>query len=440
MRNIFITGLLLLCICALQGQPSPGSNVRVENLTVQLSDDNSLNVNMDLVLSGNLKVGSNQMVTFTPIVRGSDNQELLPAVYVYGRKRLILSDRNDLIPEDAERVFRHTNRQERVISYSASLPAQSWMDGAELILEQDICGCGNRSEDITYFALTGIDVPQPVVLPGILYRAPETEKVKRRVLKGQAYIDFPINEIVIYPDYMRNTIELAKIDSTLKGFSPGDIQSISLHGFASPEGVYKHNIYLAQGRTQALKDYIIRKFGIPGTIIATDYTPENWDGFIRLAESSQLPEKERILAIARKDIDPDLKEAELKRMPEAFRYMTRNWFPVLRHTNYEIEYILPGYTAEEARSMAGENPSRLSVREMFDAALLSGKGSDEYYRLIEAAVRTYPDNADANLNAAAAALERGDLEAAERYMEKADLSTPEAKNNMEYIKILKEKQ
>jgi Flp pilus assembly protein TadD len=77
---------------------------------------------------------------------------------------------------------------------------------------------------------------------------------------------------------------------------------------------------------------------------------------------------------------------------------------------------------------------------MFDAALLSGKGSDEYYRLIETAVKTYPDNPDANLNAAAAALERGDLESAEKYMEKADLSTPEGKNNMEYIKILKEKQ
>jgi hypothetical protein len=77
---------------------------------------------------------------------------------------------------------------------------------------------------------------------------------------------------------------------------------------------------------------------------------------------------------------------------------------------------------------------------MFDAALLSGKGSDEYYRLIDTAVKTYPDNPDANLNAAAGALERGDLKAAESYMKKADLSRPKEKINMEYIKILKEKQ
>lgn len=440
MRNIVITTLFLLCFSVLQGQPTDDNRVRVENLATILSDDDSIQIVMDIVLPRNLKIESNRMATFTPIVRGNDQQELLPPVSVYGRKRYILSERNNLLPQEAEQVYRRDNKQAQVINYTASLPVQAWMNGAELLLEQDICGCGNRSEDITYLPLDRINLPQPKVLPSILFRVPEPEPVKRRVFKGQAYIDFPINEIVIYPDYMRNSIELAKIDSTLRGFSSSDIQSIKLHGYASPEGVYKHNVYLADGRTKALKDYIIREFKVTEKIIHTSYTPENWDGFIRLAENSQLAEKERILEIARKDIDPDRKEAELRKMPEAFRHMTRNWFPVLRHTDYEIEYVLPDYSAHEARNVAKEDASRLSLREIFDAALLSGKGSDEYYQLIETAVRTYPDSPDANLNAAAAALERGDLETAERYMEKADLSTPEAKNNMEYIKILKEKQ
>ena len=53
-----------------------------------------------------------------------------------------------------------------------------------------------------------------------------------------------------------------------------------------------------------------------------------------------------MLEIARKDIEPDQKEAELRALPEAFRHMTTRWFPVLRHTNYEIEYILPDFTAQ----------------------------------------------------------------------------------------------
>lgn len=438
MRNIIILSLFLAMIIPMQGQTVSGTELRVENTSVELSGDDVLNVSMNLVLPEDFKVSSGRVVSFTPIIRGADNQEFLPSVHVYGRRRMILQERENLLPADEEWVFRRENRTEQVIPYHFSMAAQPWMHGAELVLEQDLCGCGNQSEEITYLPLTGINLPQPKVFPELRYRVPEAEVIKRRVLKGQAYIDFPINEIVIYPDYMRNTVELSKIDSTLRGFEVDEIQSIALHGFASPEGSYANNAYLAKGRTEALKTYIMQKFRVPASIITTNHTPENWEGLIRLAENSQINDKERVLEIARKNTEPDKKEAELKALPEAYRHMVSHWFPVLRHTNYEIDYVLPDFTAQEARGVAETDPSRLSLRELYDAALLSGKGSDEYYRLIETAVRVYPDHPDANLNAATAALERGDLEAAERYMEKADMLTPEAKNNMEYINLLKE--
>lgn len=440
MKNIITLGLFLAMMIPLQGQTVSGTELRVENMSLELSGDDMLNVSMDLVLPENFKVSSGRMVSFTPIIQGDEQQEFLPAVHVYGRRRMILQERENLLPADEEWVFRRQNRTEQVIPYSFSLPAHDWMHEAELVLEQDLCGCGNQSEEITFLALTGIDLPQPPALPELQYRVPEAEVVKRRVLKGQAYIDFPINEIVIYPDYLRNTVELAKIDSTLRGFEVSEIEKITLHGFASPEGPYANNVYLAKGRTEALKTYIMKKFNIPASIITTNHTPENWEGFIRLAENSNMKEKDRVLEIARKSSEPDQKEVELKAMPEAFRHMVTHWFPVLRHTNYEIEYVLPDFTAQEARGMAQEDPSRLSLREMYDAALLSGKGSDEYHKLMEAAVRVYPDHPDAILNAATSALERGDLEEAEKYMEKVDKSTPEATINTEYIKILKDTQ
>ncbi len=438
MKNIFIVGFFLLFASYLQGQTISDKDVRAENVSMQVSKDDALHVEMNLILPEDMKLESNRAITFTPIIRKGNNEVLLAPVTVYGRKRYIVSKRNGLIPPDEDRVYRHTNNKEQVIHYAASISSQAWMDGADVILQKDICGCGNHSQEITYMPLTGIELPDK--LPSILYLAPKPEVIKRRVLKGQAYIDFPLNETVIYPDFHRNAIELAKIDSTLRGFEISEIQSIALHGYASPEGTYKHNAFLAQGRTQALKDYIIRKFGISKSIIETNSTPEDWDGFIKLAEISQIKDRERILEIARKDIDPDAKEAELKRLTEAYQYIKTHWLPVLRHTDYEIEYHLPYYTPEEARKVVKDNPSQLSLREMYDAALLAGKGSEEYYQLIETAVLVYPDSPEANLNAAAASLERGNIEAAEKYMEKADMSTPEAKNNMKYINILKEKQ
>ena len=440
MRNIFTIAFLLSCIVSLHGQTASGQELRVENTSIELLENDVLDISLDFVLPENYKISSGRMVTITPIIRGEEYQEFLPAIHIYGRRRFIVSERENMLPDVSESVYRRENRTEQVIHYNTSVVSQEWMTDAELVLEQDLCGCGNESEEITYLALTALDLPKPPVLPVLTYIVPEAEVVKRRILKGQAYIDYPINEIVIYPDYMRNTIELATIDSTLTGFEVDEIESITLHGFASPEGPYNNNVYLAKGRTQALKDHIVRKFRIPESIIKTDYTPENWEGFIRLAESSQLDEKSRILEIARKDIEPDRKEAELKSMPSAYRHMTTHWFPVLRHTNYEIEYVLPDFTAQEARGVAHEDPSRLSLREIYDAAQLSEKGSEEYHKLMEAAVLVYPDDPVANINAATSALERGDLQAAERYMEKVDLYTPEAKIILEYIKILKERQ
>ena len=116
----------------------------------------------------------------------------------------------------------------------------------------------------------------------------------------------------------------------------------------------------------------MQKFRIPASNIGTTHTPENWEGFIRLAESSQIKDKERVLEIARKDIEPDKKEAELKAMPEAFRHMTTHWFPVLRHTNYEIEYVLPDFTAQEALS-SETGSSRLSLRKYTMRRCLAGR-------------------------------------------------------------------
>ncbi|WP_368731862.1 hypothetical protein, partial [Bacillus pumilus] len=70
---------------------------------------------------------------------------------------------------------------------------------------------------------------------------------------------FPVDQTVIYPEYRRNTTELAKIQATIdsvRGDGDVTITRVWLKGFASPESPYSHNRDLAIGRTAALKDYI----------------------------------------------------------------------------------------------------------------------------------------------------------------------------------------
>ena len=437
MKNLLLLCSLLLCNYV-NGQELSIEEARTENVKVQISDKKTLDVNLDLVLPENLKISSNRMLVITPLVRNGNQEALLTPVYIYGRKREIISKRKNRLPIEGSQVLRRKNRKEQVISYQASLPYEAWMKGGNVLLEQELCGCGNNQEETTTNQLTGI--PKLFEIPGIQFCTPTNETVKRRVYKGTAYIDFPVNKTVIYPTYRKNPVELARIDSTLQGFKNKDVRSISIHGYASPESPYTHNAFLAKERTQALKKYIIDKFGMPDSLFKTAYTPEDWEGLIRFARESDLKDRDRILEIAQDDLHPDTKEQQLKRLGESYLYMSQNWFPALRHSDYEIEYVLPNFTAAQARIMAKQDPSQLSLFEMYNAAQLCEKGSAEYYQIMEAAVRVFPDNPEANLNAAAMELERGNLEAAKRYLKKADMSSPAAQNNMKRITLLEEEQ
>lgn len=440
MKIPFIIISALLLAGSVKGQEDAAQSIRTDNVDIRLLPDSSLSVSMDIVLAKNLKIESNRMMTFTPVLADNDNEALLPAVYVYGRKRQILNKRKNRMPAEGSLIVSRTNRKEQVIGYEATLAYRSWMRDARVILEKDLCGCNNRQEESSTQPIAQVSLPEPeAVIPNVAYCVPEAEAVKRRMLEGSAFLDFPVNQTVIYPDYRKNPAELAKIDRTLDGFKPEDILHISIHGYASPEGSYANNVRLAEGRSQALKQYILKKHRLNDSIFSVMSTPEDWKGFIRFAEESELKQKDKILSIAHSDLQPDAKEAQLKRLGADYLHISKNWFPALRHSDYRIEYTVRPFTPQEARIMVKQDPTQLSLREMYDAAQLCEKGSEEYIYILETAVRLYPDNHAANLNAAAMELDRNNLAAARKYMEKTDMSTPEAQNNMKRITLLEEK-
>jgi len=438
MKTLLIISTFSFLLCgSLKGQNSTIHAVRTDSVNVHLSSDSILHVKMNLILPKDLKIASNRMMTFTPLLQKEEKESILRPVYIYGRKRQIISIRKNRLPIEGSQILRRSKGKEQIIRYEESIPYQPWMKGSSIILEEDLCGCGNKSEknNKNYIA----KVPG-LRLPGIMYCVPNPEIIKRRTYKGRAFLDFPVDKTIIYPEYRRNAIELARIDSTLQKFKIQYILSIKIHGYASPESPYTHNTFLAKERTQALKEYIIKKYELPDSMIVTEYTPEDWEGFIQFAEQSDLKDKKHILEIARSDIHPDTKEKQLKKMSDAYSHISSKWFPALRHSDYEIEYQLPNYTSDNARNEVKKDPSQLSLREIYDAAQLCQKGSDEFYQIIETAVKTYPDSPEANLNAAAMELERGNVSAAKKYMQKADMNTPEAKNNMKRITILEEEE
>lgn len=383
-------------------------------------------VDMTLDLKA-LDVDGNRAVLLTPrLVNGNDSLDL-QSVGVYGRRRYYFYVRNgeSMLAED-ERSFKASERPDD-IAYHCIAPYAEWMNGAKLSLHRSDYGCCNTllaEQD----GVLGRHVE--AFFPELVYVRPQAETVKSRSLEGSAFIDFPVDKTVIYPDYRRNTAELGKIQATIDSVRNDrdvTITQVWLKGYASPESPYTHNTELAIGRTEALKKYIQQLYKFEEGIIATDYEPEDWAGLRRYVEQTNLDHRTEILALIDSDMDPDAKETKIKRSyPEEYRFLLQNCYPALRHTDYRIAYVIRSYSdVEEIKRLMRTQPQKLSLNEFYLAAQEYEPGTDEFTEVFETAVRMFPDDTVANLNAANAAMRRGDNTGAARYLERAG-DSPEA--------------
>ena len=205
------------------------------------------------------------------------------------------------------------------------------------------------------------------------------------------------------------------------------VTSIFIAGTASPEGPYDNNVYLAKNRTIALKDYVTNLYNFPKDFIQTDYDPVDWKGLREWLENNPIENRDLILAIVNSDIEDYARNSKIRKdFPVQYQWLLKNVYPALRHSDYRIEYQIRQYTSvEEIAEVIKTTPQKLSLSEMYTLAASLQPGTPEYNDVFEIAVRMYPNDETANLNAANAALARGDLLYAERYLEKAG-NSPEA--------------
>ena len=425
-RTVFLLSLLLGISPSLRAQEIDG--VSVGNLKMDRNGE-YLSVKMDIGLS-KLDVESNRAVLLTPrLVNGPDSLDL-SAIGVYGRRRYYYYVRNgaSMLSGGGEMSYKAADKPEQV-AYRVIVPYAAWMNGASLRLSRRDYGCCNAMLAAQQGALGRFEEPVPYI-PRPVYVHPMAESIKSRSLEGSAFIDFPVNQTVIRPDYRRNTAELSKIQATIDSVRNDrdvTITSVWLKGYASPESPWPHNRDLAIGRTAALKQHIRQLYRFDEGIIATDYEPEDWAGLRRYVEQSNLAHREEILDLIDSPLDPDAKEAKIKRTyPEEYDFLLKNCYPALRHTDYRISYTIRTFSdPEEIKRILLTQPQKLSLNEFYLAAQTCEPGTDPFNEIFETAVRMYPDDEVATLNAANSAMQKGDLKSAGRYLQKAGES-PEA--------------
>lgn len=389
----------------------------------------SLNLEIDA-----LSLNSNQAVIYTPMIVNDCDTLTLQSVGIYGRTAWFQFERGILktLPAEQQVPIKYSKKLVP-FSYQKNVAFKDWMRNSNLIVKRTFYGCAgcNEGADVsdilmTYHEENSRERFQPV----LIYKTAVAKEIKARELSGRAFVDFPVNKIIIYPDYRNNTYELGKIIATIdsvKNDKDITVTSISIKGTASPEGPYANNVYLAKNRTIALKEYVTNLYQFPKDFILTDYDPVDWSGLRDWLENNNLNHKDEILAIVNSNMESFARNSKInKDFPTEYQWLLTNVYPSLRHSDYKIEYQIRQFNSvEEISEIIKTTPQKLSLNEMYTLAASLQPGTPEYNEVFDIAVKLYPNDETANLNAANGALERGDYVYARKYLQKAGTS-PEA--------------
>lgn len=442
-KVIYLLLLVILPGLNTQAQTVYKDQVRVENQSITRSDDNRLTIAMDIIMQTNMKISSNHSATLTPILESNGRTKSLSPIVIYGRRRALVNERGNTVPKDAFVILRRKRKTEQKVSYLVQLPYEAWMQKANLVMDADLCGCRNIVEANTLDPIATLNIERIKLQPAIAYITPKVEEIKHRTVEGSAFLDFPVNKTVIYPEYRRNQTELAKIRATIDTIRNDkniSITGIRLEGYASPEGSYANNDRLAKGRTAALLNYVRNYYDFPKGLITMNSTPEDWAGFRKFIQNSALSQKEEILQIIDLDEkDMDAKEKRIARFvgSETYRFLLNECYPALRHSDYTVSYTVRGFNLDETKEIIKTHPQQLSLQEIFNVAQTYEQGSEEFNHAFQVAVLMFPNDPTANLNAAAMEIQRGgDLSIAKKYLTKADPNEGATQNNLGVIALI----
>ena len=424
--NIRLKTLSVIFMATLSAfMPAKGADanpvIYVSDASMQRQGD-VMGVSMNLNFN-DVKLKSSEALVFSPMIVNGPDTLILPEVGVYGRTSWYQSQRAGKFPlgEGSQTEYRY-KKDMPAVAYSQFVDYADWMNGSKLLVKLTDygcaeCGIGEGEGDFASYKHVEF---QPV----FIYQEAAVVESKTRELSGRAYIDFKVNKTDILPTYRNNAKELQKITGTIdsvRNDKDVTVTSISIKGTASPEGSYENNVRLAKGRTEALKNYVQKLYSFPEGFIKTSYEPVDWDGLREWLQANSIDHKAEILDIVNGDLPPYQKNQKIKTTyPKEYAWLLENVYPSLRHSDYRIEYDIRQFSdVKEIAELMVTEPQKLSLNEMYLLAGSMQKGSTEYNEVFETAVRMFPVDETANLNAANSAMQRGDLPSAARYLERA---------------------
>ena len=212
-----------------------------------------------------------------------------------------------------------------------------------------------------------------------------------------ANIHFLINQANIRTSELKSTefIDLNKELAAAAAAPNKEIKGVSISSFASPEGTYQFNEQLAEKREKSttsmmegqMKKDKITEFGE----LTSQFTPEDWEGFQKLVEKSNIQDKDLILSVLKMYPDPEQREKEIRNLSAVFNELADQILPQLRYSRITASVNVIGKSDEEMLALFNSDPKKLTVDEMLYLATLTNDNMKKM-EVYNQACETYPND------------------------------------------------
>lgn len=252
-----------------------------------------------------------------------------------------------------------------------------------------------------------------------------------------------------------------------------EVKEIKVSAYASPDGPEKLNEKLSKARgenTNKYLDKVFKKAKVEKpTDVAVETTTEDWDGFQKLVQNSDIEDKELIIRVLSMYSDPEVREKEIKNLSKVYKVLAEKVLPELRRAKMIAKINNIGFSDDTLKYMVENNAyDSLNVEEMLHAASLvddvnkkievymkvgdkfgcpRGYNNAAYYHILNkdaAAAKAALDKVPADKkipavlnNKGCVALMEGNIDEAEKLFAEAANAGKEVKYNLGIIAILK---
>lgn len=423
--------IAFLCISAQNGK-TPPKEISFQTIDFRQQGD-SVYLTYRMIPLEHIKKWDGYKVTCS--IEKGDSVQIVDSFQLMGKYSYIHVERS----RNKKNELHKWSKKMSAFEFTTTFAYREWMRAKSIhyTLSKLDC-CTPQSEMLTEIMspamqMEALPVPEPYAMQlHYTYLTPEAKAVKDMNSSGSAFLEFPMGKTQLLVDFKNNKYELSKIHTAIDSITNNKytrITGVELTGYASIDGNSKSNLRLSLSRAESVRRFIRSAYSkIPAEVIRARAGGEDWSGLKKI--SFEMPLFSDISSLLDLSISDDNKEARLKQLSggSVYKLLSEEVFPLLRRVDYVVRFTVKGFTVEEGKELLKTGPGNLSLNELFLIANTYTAGTPEFQEVFDIAVRLYPQDPVARINAASVALERKDLQKASAYLKGLE-KDPKALNN-----------